>query len=891
MNTNQLIVAILITCFSISISAQNGNMVLPKSNQNPTHIIHSSEMKQTPLSAKANPHQIESDWNVILKNYTAISHGEDIPYEEFSKLKKEANDVRNHRDLLNTPSVPANRSVIQEPVIQNNFRGNIRNGSIPMDNTMAVSRNGFIVSSINTNIVFANVDGTITFEKSLADFFVLVNLGTRMFDPRVIYDQESNRFILMCLNGSDPSTTHLAVAFSQTEDPNGEWNYYKFDGNPNEDQNWCDFPNIAVSSKDLYIAGQMFNENGNWQYSVIYQISKTDGYEGKTINWKYFDKIQDVNGSRIFNPVPVQSTWKTLTDPGMYFISNSSGGGTSYNLLYTTGSLSPGNTIVSQRITGFRGSTPPDARQKGTATLLKTGGGRIRTAVYQNGIIHFGMQSNTETGDAGVYYGRMDIANAKVTANVLSTIDKDYSYPTITSFGSTEKDSSFLINYLVSGPNEFPSQAQRICRGTENNFEWSDEVILKKGLSVVGTSADTTYRWGDYTAASRRFFDDRVESWVVGCFGETRSWATWIGQMFLDEEYTTIPMAEFMADKTTTKKGTDINFTDLTKNNASEWYWQFENGNPSTSTLEKPVVTWSENGAYDVLLIVKNDLGNDTIVKSDYIHIKDPIVKPSADFSQDRDTIFVDEDVQFINQSTSNSVNYKWTFQSGIPSYSTDKEPIINYNKAGSFLVSLTASNIAGTNTKIKVKSIVVKNRSIPITDFISDKKVIGIGDSISFTDLTSGGPISWNWSFPGGTPASSSLQNQIVKYNTEGVYDVTLNAKNEHGENIATKTSFIIVGMVGTQEIGFINDIKLYPNPVTNSSLTIRFENQTSQLLQFDLFSNDGRNVKTLYNDKVKAGLNDLSFQTNSLNPGNYYIRVTDRNNKFITVPFILIQ
>jgi hypothetical protein len=96
---------------------------------------------------------------------------------------------------------------------------------------------------------------------------------------------------------------------------------------------------------------------------------------------------------------------------------------------------------------------------------------------------------------------------------------------------------------------------------------------------------------------------------------------------------------------------------------------------------------------------------------------------------------------------------------------------------------------------------------------------------------------------------------------------------------------------MVGTQEIGFINDIKLYPNPVTNSSLTIRFENQTSQLLQFDLFSNDGRNVKTLYNDKVKAGLNDLSFQTNSLNPGNYYIRVTDRNNKFITVPFILIQ
>ncbi len=49
-------------------------------------------------------------------------------------------------------------------------------------------------------------------------------------------------------------------------------------------------------------------------------------------------------------------------------------------------------------------------------------------------------------------------------------------------------------------------------------------------------------------------------------------------------------------------------------------------------------------------------------------------------------------------------------------------------------------------------------------------------GGSITFTDASTGNPTSWSWSFPGGTPSSSSQQNPpAVTYNTAGTYNVTL--------------------------------------------------------------------------------------------------------------------
>jgi photosystem II stability/assembly factor-like uncharacterized protein len=48
-------------------------------------------------------------------------------------------------------------------------------------------------------------------------------------------------------------------------------------------------------------------------------------------------------------------------------------------------------------------------------------------------------------------------------------------------------------------------------------------------------------------------------------------------------------------------------------------------------------------------------------------------------------------------------------------------------------------------------------------------------GGYIQFTDQSTGTPTSWNWTFEGGNPATSNLQNPVVQYSTQGTYDVTL--------------------------------------------------------------------------------------------------------------------
>jgi PKD repeat protein len=67
----------------------------------------------------------------------------------------------------------------------------------------------------------------------------------------------------------------------------------------------------------------------------------------------------------------------------------------------------------------------------------------------------------------------------------------------------------------------------------------------------------------------------------------------------------------------------------------------------------------------------------------------------------------------------------------------------------------------------------------------------------VSFTDQSTNNPTSWSWSFPGGTPSTSTAQNPTITYNTAGTYSVTLTAANSAGSDPETKTNYITVNPV----------------------------------------------------------------------------------------------
>jgi PKD repeat protein len=67
-------------------------------------------------------------------------------------------------------------------------------------------------------------------------------------------------------------------------------------------------------------------------------------------------------------------------------------------------------------------------------------------------------------------------------------------------------------------------------------------------------------------------------------------------------------------------------------------------------------------------------------------------------------------------------------------------------------------------------------------------------GLTVAFSDTSALRPTAWNWSFPGGTPATSTLRNPTVVYNTPGHYGVTLSVSNANGTAARTDSGVVFI-------------------------------------------------------------------------------------------------
>lgn len=87
-----------------------------------------------------------------------------------------------------------------------------------------------------------------------------------------------------------------------------------------------------------------------------------------------------------------------------------------------------------------------------------------------------------------------------------------------------------------------------------------------------------------------------------------------------------------------------------------------------------------------------------------------------------------------------------------------------------------------------------VNNITICKVDFTSNNAQTCEGSQVSFKDISYNAPVSWSWSFPGGTPSSSTLQNPVVTYSNKGNYSVTLTVSDGKNSKTETKTNFVSV-------------------------------------------------------------------------------------------------
>jgi PKD repeat protein len=81
---------------------------------------------------------------------------------------------------------------------------------------------------------------------------------------------------------------------------------------------------------------------------------------------------------------------------------------------------------------------------------------------------------------------------------------------------------------------------------------------------------------------------------------------------------------------------------------------------------------------------------------------------PVAEFTAASTTVEEGDSVQFTDQSTNSPTTWAWTFEGGTPSTSTAQNPSVTYNSTGTYNVSLTVTNTAGSDAETKTDYITV---------------------------------------------------------------------------------------------------------------------------------------------------------------------------------------
>jgi PKD repeat protein len=95
-----------------------------------------------------------------------------------------------------------------------------------------------------------------------------------------------------------------------------------------------------------------------------------------------------------------------------------------------------------------------------------------------------------------------------------------------------------------------------------------------------------------------------------------------------------------------------------------------------------------------------------------------------------------------------------------------------------------------------------------PMADFKASDTNITAGCGVNFTDLSTGTPTNWQWTFEGGTPSYSNVKNPSgVVYNTPGTYFVKLKIWNINGSDSLEKTNYISVGIAQAPAVDFTAD------------------------------------------------------------------------------------
>jgi len=396
---------------------------------------------------------------------------------------------------------------------------------------------------------------------------------------------------------------------------------------------------------------------------------------------------------------------------------------------------------------------------------------------------------------------------------------------------------SVTVTYSQSGTNDASVEVCNAlgCNTTASSGEITVQAqtvasftaATQGALGVVITNASTNGTSYSYDFGDGGTSTDENPSYVYSAPGTYTIEQTVTGPCNSDVEVVMItvgqaPTASFTSSPSGASicPGETVNFTS-TSTAASTFSWSFPGGSPSTSTSPNPQVEYATPGSYNVTLTVSNALGSDTESASNFVVVGET---PSADFSSSASALTV----SFTDQSI-NATSWAWDFGDG--NSSSDQNPMHTYANGGAYTVTLLVTNACGTDQSAEGVTVV----AAPVAMFTNSMPIGCVSHSVTFDASTSASAGSYLWSFPGGTPTTSTDVNPTIVYNSAGSFDVTLTVTNSTGSDSQTSQGLVQVDMA---------PIAAFSSSV--NALTVNFSNQSTGGTSFSWDFGDGSNSST---------------------------------------------
>jgi transcriptional regulator CtsR len=518
---------------------------------------------------------------------------------------------------LLTPSFQAQAQLAPEslaPALIANFAGlGDDNRSIPPD-TMGAVGPSHLLSTLNGGVgVFNKTTGAKLSQVTLQGFWASLGTGAGqpanfVYDPKALYDQHSDRFVVVSLGGTAAPNSWMLVAVSATSDPNGTWHKYAIDADLNngvQDNNWADFPGLGLDNANLYITANMFPTTSGSIYSKIWVIPKGQLLAGTNpITWTEF--VDPPGTGFSIQPAHVygNSSAEYLVHEGYYFGGTPPRRGVRISKIDFPSSTPTWTDMGWIEVNPYSTDGLPEAPQLGISQLIETNDTRLLNAVFRNGTLWttHTVADNTNARTQIAWY-QLDPAAASLTAfgapiqqGRISDPSRFYYYPSI----AVNSAGDAAIGFSGSSPTVYASAYYTARAASDPPGTMQSVSTLKAGLaSYFKDYGSGRNRWGDFSATCVDPTDD-LTFWTLQEYAATpaNTWATWWGSFSLPPSSLPVAPANLSA---TPVSASQINLT-WTDQSTNETGFEIERKTGAVGTYAQigttaaNITTYSDSG-------------------------------------------------------------------------------------------------------------------------------------------------------------------------------------------------------------------------------------------------------------------------------------------------------